>query len=130
MTEQREIKAKIHKIPFPLYPVTLEYCSNAKAMDAKNKLSHHCMDFGGYCYHKQGSMTVSIHMPHEDGCVVLAGLAHEAFHAAMYVGDIVGLNPTLRDNESVAYLISWITETILKIVKKEFEESKPKEVKE
>jgi hypothetical protein len=110
---------KIHKVKVPLYPVDIYFCSDAKMLDKKFELEHWGSEFGGYCWSPENSQFVAIHLPHENGSLVLPHLVHECFHAAMFVADIVGLDPTHRKNESAAYLASWISETILDIVDKE-----------
>jgi hypothetical protein len=111
--------AKIHKVKIPLYPVDLYYCSDSKILDKKFDLGHDSMDFEGYCYAPEAGQFIAIHIPHDDGCVVITHLVHESVHAAMYIAGIVGLDPTPRKNESVAYLAQWISGTILDLVNKE-----------
>ncbi len=43
------------------------------------------------------------------GCV-----AHEALHAANFIADYVGIQPSLEDDEAMSYLIEWITDEIYK----------------
>jgi hypothetical protein len=111
--------AKIWRKQVPIYPVELIYCSCAKTLNDKYFLEHDSNDYEGFCHHKPGSREVVLHLPHDNGSIVLSHLVHECIHASGFMADRIGLNPTNRDNESVAYLSQWIAETVLELIDKE-----------
>jgi hypothetical protein len=115
--------AKIHKIYVPIFPVVIHYCSEGKPLEDKYNLYHEGAVYGGFSYHKEGTQDIILHLPHTDGKIDFYHLIHECMHVAMYIADITGLDPTTRQNESVAYLAQWVGEKICDIVAKDARQS-------
>lgn len=55
-----------------------------------------------------------VYLPHDDGSFVISDIAHEAFHAADFIAEYVGMEyKEGSGNEHVAYLIGFIVDFIL-----------------
>lgn len=110
---------RIHKLKVPLYPITFFYCSESKPLEIKYDLERAVDDVGGYCWSPHDNLEVAMYLPHQNGTVIIGDLAHEAFHVAMRIAGKMNIQVHPGNNEPVAYLISWICDKVLDIVKKE-----------
>lgn len=113
-------KQGVHRAYVPLYRVAISFSTS-------NKIISNMYDFdetpnsNGLCIHNLGMANIGIYVRIDKDYKLhkTSTLAHEAFHAAMAVGEMVGLEPTLTSNEEIAYILSWIVEWIEDCIKKE-----------
>jgi len=115
---KKKYRNVIHEGKVPLYGIYIYYSKDADALiemyDAEPP-----NNFNGFCCYNHEKGHIGIHVPHDNGAVALPTLSHEIFHAAMQVGDFVGLEPTLNANEEIAYIITWITGWVLDCIDKD-----------
>lgn len=109
---------KLHGSKVPLYGIDIYYSNNPDLV-----LRHFEQDgehnLAGFCCYDHIDRSIGIHIPHEKGAVAIPLLCHEVFHAAMQVGDYVGLEPTLNANEEIAYIITWVSGWVLECIDKD-----------
>jgi len=114
----KKYKNIIHESKVPLYGIYIYYSNDAYAL-AEMYEEEVPDNYNGFCCLGIEKGNLGIHVPHNNGEVVIPTLGHEVFHAAMFVGDIVGLEPTLNANEEIAYIITWITGWVLECIDKD-----------
>lgn len=117
----KKFKNKIHYEFVPLYGVAITFSTDQDAMANQYGIEKEYADnANGFFAYDDDMRNIGIYIRKgEDGTLSISTLAHEAFHCAMIIGDMAGLNPTAESNEEIAYLISWIVEWILECVEKE-----------
>ncbi len=120
---KRKYKNEVHETQVPLYGTYIYYSNNAKLLAEMYDVDEP-KSYNGFCCFDHELGNIGIHVPHNKGSVVIPTLGHEVFHAAMQVGDIVKLEPTLNANEEIAYLITWITGWVLECIAKDVERDK------
>ncbi len=115
----KKFKNGIHYAYVPLYRVAITFSSSKKIM---------CNQYGedeignsrGLCFYDIENANVGIFIEVENHKPKYnSTLAHECFHAAMAIAEMVDLQPTRTANEEIAYLISWIVEWIEECLEKE-----------
>ncbi len=115
-----KFKNGIHYSYVPLYRVAITFSSSEEVM---------CNQYGdeatgnsrGLCYYDLDKQNIGIFVGVDKDLNIkhTSTLAHECFHAAMAIAEMVDLQPTRTDNEEVAYLISWLVEWIEECLEKE-----------
>ncbi len=110
--------SKLHKVKTPLYGIHIHY-SNDPQLVLDYFGQEPVNNLNGFCCYNHEDRSVGIHVPHDNGSISIPTLGHEVFHAAMQIGDYVGLEPTLNANEEIAYIISWLTGWILECIDKD-----------
>ena len=101
----------LHKKKVPLYRSTFIFTSDVELF--KKRFNIDCLEGYAGAASANGE-EFGIWLPSDDGAVRMSDLAHEAFHCAIDIAERVGLEiHVCSNNEAVAYLITWITETVL-----------------
>lgn len=118
MAGVNRMKQKVYEVQVPLYGIYIHY-SNDPELILEQYGESPVNNLNGFCCYDLGNRCIGMHIPHDKGALAIPTLGHEVFHAAMQVGDFVGLEPTLNANEEIAYLISWLTGWILDCVDKD-----------
>jgi len=114
----KKYKGKIYEAQVPLYGIYIYYSNDADALADMYEVDVPA-SYNGFCCLEHEKGNVGIHVPHNNGDIVIPTLGHEVFHAAMFVGEIVGLEPTLSANEEIAYIITWITGWVVECIDKD-----------
>ena len=114
----KKYKDKIHEAQVPLYGIYVYYSNDSDLLADMYEVDAPT-SFKGFCCldHEKGN--VGIHVPHDNGNIAIPTLGHEVFHAAMFIGEVVGLEPTLSANEEIAYIITWLTGWVMDCVDKD-----------
>jgi hypothetical protein len=113
-----DLKPKVYTTTVPLYGLDIRYSGNLVALfDLFDHEHRDPESIGGAVIWADGRNDLGIWIPQENHTIEIPVLAHESFHAAMRIGDVVGLEPTMTANEEIAYLITWITGWVLDCVR-------------
>ena len=115
-----KFKNGIHYAYVPLYRIAITFSTSNKVMSEQYGYDE-TANSNGLCIHDTELANIGIYVRIDDEYKFhkLSTLAHESFHAAMAVGEMVGLEPTLIANEEIAYVISWIVEWVENCIDKE-----------
>lgn len=112
--------SKLYKTNVPLYPVDFIYCSDADKLLKHLECDHDWSRSGGFTWFAHEENLIAMWIPHENGSVIIPNLVHECFHAALAIGDKVGLDRDSEAAEHHAYLAGWVSEFVLDCVNKEW----------
>ena len=115
----KEFKDIIHVWRVPLYGIHIYYsCDDEAMLRFKDiELRGGNSKPAGFCTHEDGDVGIYVRRAH--GSIELPTMSHEIFHASMAVAELIGLDPTTENNESVAYIITWMTDWVLQCAKKD-----------
>lgn len=104
----------IHKRRLPIYNLDFFFGTNEDEIKRKfGPFDDEYAELGGWVFVDVAKPKIVMWLPEEKGGLLIPHLVHECLHAAMGVAKISGLNPTPDNNESVAYLAQWFSETVL-----------------
>lgn len=112
------MKGLMHKVEIPIYGLTLKvtFCFEAY----QKELGYETRETEGSAFRK-GSV-ITLFLKSKDGGVSPNTVAHEAFHAADYVGEAIGLEFQVDGaNEQYAYLIGWVVDRVFDCLRYENE---------
>ena len=114
-----KFKNGIHYSYVPLYRVAITFSSSEEVMC--NQYEEEATgNSRGLCYYDLDVNNIGLFISVDNYKVVhTSTLAHECFHAAMAIAEMVGLEPTRTANEEIAYLISWLVEWVEECLEKE-----------
>ena len=109
-----------HKsIQIPLYHQNLQIiiCNDVKKeLDEVNKkyyIHNDKFEFSGYSEGNGKCNLILLNKKYlKDEVFAISTIAHEAFHITSFVMKRVGINPDVNNDESQAYLLSWIVEQV------------------
>ena len=110
-------KMTIHKRRLPIYNLDFFFGTNEDEMKRKfGPFNDEYSELGGWVFVDTEKLNIVMWLPEDNGSLSIPHLVHECLHAAMGVAKISGLNPTPDNNESVAYLAQWFSETVLDFI--------------
>ena len=75
----------------------------------------YCSSFYGSIYKKTEGYIVAFNFDRDDK-ITYGTVAHEAFHTANFICSHRGFEADLENDESIAYLIEWLTDNIHKFI--------------
>lgn len=118
---------RLHRKQLPLYPVNLVFSADGvKLQGWFNESFDDQESSGGFTKIAfiDDVFTVGIHLKAEDHTVPLSFIAHECFHATVRICDYLGVKISTSNDEAAAYIMTWLYDWILSLLKKDYKLTK------